>query len=656
MSGLGVGRRDDRSWFDGVGDALWAVDSHGSVVGDSQSWRDFTGQNFAELRDAGWLGAIHPQDRPRVTALWRAATESEGDFGAIFRLHTRDDGYHSVVGRLVPMPLNQGLEWVGLLIDLDKTSGDPAPHALVDSSSLGSRTEFDLEMRLLEMRLSRALTTDEVIKVVVEESKALVGAFGAIYIEEEQEGALDVVSQSGMPLDAGAGWRRVPRDHDFAGAEAFRSGSAVADESRLADGIVFHAVPVWADGDLLGSLTYAGDPSALGDATLMLEVGRILGRTLDRARAFDRERSIALSLQRGMLPTTLPTIDGAELGVAYRPGSSDADVGGDWFESIRLKDGRLLLTVGDVMGKGLPAASTMNEFRYALRALSVVSSSPQVLLEALASYHSELSGDKQQILTLLVALYDPSSGKLQWASAGHIPPVLVRRRRGVADVEISEDGQGAPLGVGAQWPMGERRLVDGDVLLLISDGLVEDRQRTLDRGFEQLRQVCSDLPTQSAAEVCDHVLGRMVDQDSLADDVTLLCLKIDVGHEDVRWTLPADPASVGRARFHIQTELARLAVEDPEVIETVMLLTSELATNAMRHSTTDIVVCLERIDRLLRVSVWDSDPHLDLAPRHLEVDAEHGRGLHLVDVLSGSWGVTAQGVGKEVWFELDLSR
>jgi anti-sigma regulatory factor (Ser/Thr protein kinase) len=289
-----------------------------------------------------------------------------------------------------------------------------------------------------------------------------------------------------------------------------------------------------------------------------------------------------------------------------------------------------------------------------LKALSVVSASPGQLLQHLATYHGHRSGDKDQLLTLVLAVIDPKTRKLTWASAGHIPPFLVQPATNSA-VPL-DDAQGLPLGLGVVWRESSRQMADGELLMLASDGLVEDRRRSLDVGLSDLERALAALEVTSAAQVCDQIVGHMVGDRARDDDVTVLCLRIDARITAAGWALPANPESVPRARGLVAAELTRFGIEDPEVFETVKLLTSELVTNAVRHSFDDIMLCLDRIDRLLRVTVLDTNADLRLEPKPAEVEGQRGRGLLLVEALATDWGVTPQAPGKQVWFELEIDR
>jgi PAS domain S-box-containing protein len=643
-----------RSLLMATGEILWTTDPSGSVVEDSPSWRRFTGQSWEEFRGRGWLDAVHPDDRAVTLQAWEGAIAEQEVFQAGYRLLTANGEYHPVLARGVPVSTDGDVqEWFGLVIDLSSVA-----HITSDDEGLSAKLELvsrrQASLRELAAYLSGALTTAEVVELAISRSPELLGAEGALIVLLSSDRGPRVVGQRDMPREAGANWLVVPDDADFPAAQAIRTGKRVEMPWSDDDGYLLDTFPFLVEGTVIGAITYSWSRPQRHDPEFATDVTDVIAEALTRAQHFEREQSIAVSLQRSMLPSTLPRVDGAELGVLYLPGSEEADVGGDWFESILLDDGRLLIAVGDVMGKGLPAASTMSEFRHALKALSVVSSSPRQLLKHLGAYHATRSGDKGQLLTLLLALVDPQTGALTWASAGHIPPVLVLS--GGKEFELLDSAQGLPLGLGEDWCEGNRELPDDATLLLVSDGLVEDRHRSMDEGLEQLQSVLTSYPIVSAAQACDIVADHLVADTARADDVTVLCLRKDESITSAGWELEAALESVSMARRLVGAELRRVGVIDPQVVQTMELLTSELVTNAVRVSTEHVTVCLDRIDRLLRLTVVDTNPDIRLEPRPIEVEAEHGRGLQLVESLSNSWGVTPMGWGKQVWFELELDR
>ena len=204
-------------------------------------------------------------------------------------------------------------------------------------------------------------------------------------------------------------------------------------------------------------------------------VGALAGQcaiALERARLYERERSTAVTLQRSLLPDRLPEVPGLELAARFRAGSIDADVGGDWYDVFSLPDGRLVLVVGDVMGKGVRAAAGMGRLRSALRALAHANPLPEAVLSGLDRVFTATE-DADQIATLVYLLVNPVARRAAVGGAGHLPLVL---RRAGQPPELVDAGSGStPLG----WPEPRAQrtleLGPGDLLLGLTDGLVERR-------------------------------------------------------------------------------------------------------------------------------------------------------------------------------------
>jgi len=301
----------------------------------------------------------------------------------------------------------------------------------------------------------------------------------------------------------------------------------LADEPPVpvTDGRARVQVDLAVSGGRIGSLLLEyDDPVAdLDDAFL----GALAGQcaiALERARLYERERATAVTLQRSLLPDRLPDVPGVELAARFRAGSAEADVGGDWYDVFGLPDGRLVLVVGDVMGKGVRAAAGMGRLRSALRALAHANPLPEAVLSGLDKVFSATE-DADEIATLVYLLVNPVARRAAVGGAGHLP--LVLRRAGQAP-ELVDAGSGStPLG----WPEPRAQrtleLGPGDLLLGLTDGLVERRGRDLDEGLALLLEAVG-----REEEPLDTLVGR-VDRTLLPDtpgrdDATVLAVRFSL--------------------------------------------------------------------------------------------------------------------------------
>ncbi|MFF8769996.1 SpoIIE family protein phosphatase [Kitasatospora sp. NPDC015120] len=409
-------------------------------------------------------------------------------------------------------------------------------------------------------------------------------------------------------------------------------------------------VPLSARGTVLGILKLLRLPDRgpfdEGDAATLKELAARAALSLDNARLHRAESRVATTLQRSMIPTRPPQIPGVQIAHRYLPGDSRAEVGGDWFDAIQLPGSRVALVVGDVMGHGLHSAAAMGRFRTAMQTLAALDLPPGQLLRHLDNLAHKLGDD--HLATCLYAVYDPISRTCELASAGHVPPVLVHPD---GTGELLEIPAGAPIGVGGVPFVAKTIDVsDGSMLVLCTDGLVEVRGGDIGAGLAAL---CGNLidPTQSPEQACDVVLDRL-HSDDRKDDVALLVARFDgvPPSEVATWDLTVDQREVGRARTLVREQLAAWHLES--LSDTVVLLVSELVTNAVRVARDRVQLQLIRVDKLL-VEVSDDNHNLpSLEPA--EQLGETGRGLTLVTKLADRWGTARKAVGKVVWFELPL--
>ncbi|MFG2025422.1 SpoIIE family protein phosphatase [Streptomyces sp. NPDC048825] len=300
--------------------------------------------------------------------------------------------------------------------------------------------------------------------------------------------------------------RRIARDDSA--AEALRQAGV---HSCL-------ATPLMARGEVLGTLslcrTVNPRPFDDQDLTLATELAVRAAICIDNARMYGRERATALTLQRSLLSQEPVPHGGIEVASRYLPAVSE--VGGDWFDVLPLKDGKVGLVVGDVMGKGVHAAAIMGQLRTATRALARLDLPPAELLHHLDDIAASL-GDSDTLATCLYVVCDPWHGRCEVSRAGHLPPVLVDPDGKAAFLDIAG---GVPLGVGGvPFSADEWELAEGTLLALFTDGLVESHATPIDAGLQTLLRLLdgTHLPLE---ETCDMLLGALSREPD--DDVALL--------------------------------------------------------------------------------------------------------------------------------------
>ncbi|WP_405525126.1 SpoIIE family protein phosphatase [Streptomyces canus] len=420
------------------------------------------------------------------------------------------------------------------------------------------------------------------------------------------------------------------------------------------------AVPMRARGITLGVATFSRhrrpEPFEQDDLLLGEEITARAAVCIDNARRYTRERRTSLTLQSSLLPQRLPPQAAVDVASRYLPASTQAGVGGDWFDVIPLSGARVALVVGDVVGHGIQASATMGRLRTAVRTLADVDLPPDELLTHLDDLVIHLSAEADSAAdttgdfgaTCLYAVYDPVSRRCTLARAGHPVPAVATPD---GAVEFPDVPAGPPLGLGGlPFEVTEIELPEGSLLALYTDGLIEDRGSDIDKGLDALREVLA-RPASSLESTCDTVLRTLL-PDRPADDVALLIARtraLDASHV-ATWDVPPDPSAVAEARKNTCRQLAIWGLEEAAFV--TELVVSELVTNAIRYGGAPIQLRLIR-DRNLICEVSDASntaPHL----RRARTYDEGGRGLLLVAQLTQGWGTRQTYTGKTIWAEQAL--
>ena len=353
------------------------------------------------------------------------------------------------------------------------------------------------------------------------------------------------------------------------------------------------------------------------------------GERVRAQAAAEEAEAVAETLQRSFLPDQLPQIPGLELGASYLPGGR---VGGDWYDIIPLEGDRVAAVVGDVVGHGLEAASLMGELRNALRAYLVEEHGPARVLELVDRVVLLEPG---RMATLVLVVIDPALGELRMASAGHPPPLLAGPD-GAAS--FLEGGASIPLGVGkAEFSEVAVPIPPGSSLVLYTDGLVEERNLSLDLGLEALKRATVDGPKDPAL-LCDSLIQGFGRHDSNDDDVTVLALHTTpVTADTLHLEVSSDPKRLMSMRHALGRWLdhAGAGADERAAIE---LACHEACANSIEHAyrfgqgTVALDGRLDGADVVLEVT--DTGPWRDPVN-----NGDRGRGLDLIDGLMDSVGV-----------------
>jgi hypothetical protein len=295
--------------------------------------------------------------------------------------------------------------------------------------------------------------------------------------------------------------------------------SGLGTHSAMVVPLIAHHSPVGA----VSLVRVAGSPAfRQEDVDLVADLARRASASIDNAERYTHEHQTALALQQALLTEPRPPHADVECAARYLPTGSDIEIGGDWYDTVPLPCGKTLLAVGDVMGHGLEAAASMSEYRSLLRTLALQSDRPEAILAEAQRIVAALSFER--VATCIVAVVDPLAHTCSIASAGHMPPLLVRPdgARELLDVPVDP-----PLGVGesCRYAGAEVAFDPGSVLLCYTDGLVERRGEDIESCLARLAGVELD-PAGSLAQLIDAVLDRCFDPAASEDDVAVLAARL----------------------------------------------------------------------------------------------------------------------------------
>lgn len=367
------------------------------------------------------------------------------------------------------------------------------------------------------------------------------------------------------------------------------------------------------------------------------------------------EHEIAVGLQRALLPGRLNLPQGVSAVSRYDAGSAALEVGGDWYDAFALEDGRVAVTVGDVVGHGLNAAASMGQLRTALAALADHAASPGDLLTRLDRFLARSGAT--DFATVCYGLLDPASGVFEYASAGH-PPMLVVSPTG--EIRWLDEAASPPLYGDADRvrvrPTGSVVLETGCLLVLYSDGLIERRGSLLDHGLERLALAAAQLADAPMESVCDHLFAALGADSGRADDVVVLAVRLEPRPTKVFGRVfPARPEELRELRAAMRAWLNERQIGDP-TLSAVLLAVGEGCANAIEHAYLDSepgdvsVEIEEDAERSLVVVIRDFG-----RPRQPWNSTDRGRGTAIMSQLVTDFSRDSTPTGTTVRFRLPMS-
>jgi serine phosphatase RsbU (regulator of sigma subunit)/anti-sigma regulatory factor (Ser/Thr protein kinase) len=646
-------------------------------------------QNRFDRSSASFLALLHPEDAPVVRRRVERAVAELGQCGAYYRTVFPGGEMHAVRfrGRVLADAFGRASRMVGFVwdatVELHKRERAGEMAALRED-----RSRFIKEAA---RALSEAVTVRDVARVFTELPLPGLPPDGLVLASLEA-GRLAILGASGYRSEHIAQFDRSPLAADHPMSDAIRHRAPVfithRDEYRerypdawaqIASGVgrsSWAFLPLVVSGRAIGVCTVSFDDDRELDTderTLLSTLGGLVAQSLARAQLHDAEHELAASLQRVMLPRAVPSVPGVTTAVRYLAAGSGLQIGGDWYDVVPLPGGHVGLVIGDVQGHDVHAAGIMGQLRIALRAYAAEGHPPAAVMARASRFLADL--DTDHFATCTYAEVNVDYGVVYAVRAGHLDPV-VRRADGTAAV-LPVAG-GLPLGISPdeEYRVTRFSLDPGETVVLCTDGLVEARGMDLDTGFARLCHAVSGyLPAphegarEPLEELADRVAAGAADSSEREDDIALLLLRWDgpaggLAAQQLRRRIgQADLARISELRGELRDALRRWGV--PELIDTAELLSSELVTNAIRHTDRDAMFTA----RLYREPAAESEAGTGAERARLRVEVEDesdlwptrrtpgeqassGRGLMLVEALADAWGVEPRGSGKRMWFEL----
>ncbi|HWF53643.1 MAG TPA: SpoIIE family protein phosphatase [Solirubrobacteraceae bacterium] len=437
-------------------------------------------------------------------------------------------------------------------------------------------SELGLDELLDEMliRVRSALGVDTVAILLLDEESQQLVARAAKGIEEE--------------VDRGV---RIPIGRGFAGriaAERLPIFIADVDHADVLNPVLREkgissllGVPLIVEGALLGVIHVGSlrprtfGPGDLG--ILQLAAARV-APAIERARLFSalaHEHRVAVVLQRSLLPTRLPEVVGVSIAARYLPARDE--VGGDWYDVIELPRGLLGIVIGDVVGHGIRAAALMGQLRTALHGYALEGHPPGYTLELVDRFAQGMP--EPAMATAAYAQFDPETGVLRYATAGHLPPIILSPQE-TRSVELVP---GTPLGAFAysRCPEHELRLNAGETLVLYTDGLVERRDTLLSDSIENLIETIREGETPE--DVCLLAIDRLMRIGPGRDDAAIVALQNTAIPGELRLRLSAEPRALTEVRQALRRWLSERGIAGDAWRE-ITIAVGEACANAIEHA------------------------------------------------------------------------
>jgi PAS domain S-box-containing protein len=650
---------------DSARDGFISTDALGRVLDVNAAAESLLGRPRAELlgvpfQELGIPVEEHERFDERRRALLEGASEAGTRHLAMRVSIDRPDGTR-LRGETMIWVVERDGEWMfnARLTDIgDRLREQEERERLVAAEAAREQAEYrTTTIERLQAVADAALThrdLSELLPAILARTREVMEADAAALLLCEEDGRLSLWFSDDAPgaqrptsvrADAGIAGRALATGEPVLVQDP--TAGELADPAILDAGIAsILALPLDSSGDVIGVIEIgvrAPRRLSLDDVDLLRLTADRVALAIEHARAYGREHRIAVTLQNSLLPQgPLPTVPGAKLRARYLPAAAESEVGGDWFDAIALSGGRILLVMGDVSGKGLAAASTLGALRNAIRAYALDGHAPAEIAERVNRFVlAEPSAD--HMATLVLALFDPVSGRLTWVNAGH-PPPLTLDTNGIP--HFLEGARSVPLGVlpFPGYEEGNAEIAPGGAVILYTDGLIERRGEHLDTGMALLARAATGVLEADA--ICERLLAAAVPSGATTDDAALLVLcHVPIGAR-LELDVPNQPSALGSLRGLLTRWLEQTDASSADLYAIVMAC-NEACVNAIEHAGAgpDETIAFAAVlhDGEVDVTIRDSGRWREHRP-----PGEQGRGLDLIEALMDDVSVETDATGTTV--------
>jgi serine phosphatase RsbU (regulator of sigma subunit)/anti-sigma regulatory factor (Ser/Thr protein kinase) len=445
--------------------------------------------------------------------------------------------------------------------------------------------------RVTEAALAYLDLEDLLDELLIRTREILRADTAAVLLVEDDGRTLAARAAKGLEEEVERGFR-LPIGRGFAGRVAATRAPVVIPDLKNSPVTVVNplmrekrvrsllGVPLIVEGKLIGvihvgSLTQREFTE--GDVELLQLVADRVALAIENSRLSIQGR-IAQTLQRSLLPRTLPALPGFNMAARYLPAAQESAVGGDWYDAIELGHRRLGLAIGDIAGHGMTAATFMGQLRSAMRAYALDIERPSEMLAKLARFADR---EESRMATLIYATLNIDTCAVAFARAGHPYPLLLR-----ADGEATflTEASGPPLGSGAPARYDEQHVAmqAGDTLILYTDGLIERRGQALADGEEQLAAAATAAPDDAELR-CEAIIAELTKDIETPDDIAVLVVQAEALGVTLEVEVPAVADQLAILRHLVRRWVTANGGTDDDCAAFAIAV-SEASANAVEHA------------------------------------------------------------------------